>query len=273
MSIDIMGTGCKGCVAVSMLLDDARACFICTHLHAHTQYADRRDEELTLISKSLVFRPSTPAEYARENAGRGGMFDHRWVDVPHPLGTATKLQDHEFVWAFGDMNYRIEADPAIAAQWAASGEFEKLKEHEQLLRRRVSTRMQHPLALYQEAPLTFKPTYKYVFKRGGGKKEEGKEEGKKPSGSEYKLSKGRTPSWTDRVLWYEAADQPTGQAIRCLRFGPNSCGVGSALRSVLRKPPSAPLVSLWVPVGSPPLVVPEGTIKGELELPRAAPPW
>jgi endonuclease/exonuclease/phosphatase family metal-dependent hydrolase len=95
------------------------------------------------------------------------------------------IMDHEICILNGDLNYRIDTIPRnVIIEAVRSNNLTKLLERDQLL----ASRRKNPgfrLRAFQEAPITFAPTYKYDV-----------------GTDEYDSSdKKRSPAWCDRVLY------------------------------------------------------------------------
>ena len=94
--------------------------------------------------------------------------------------------DHDFVVWLGDLNYRIEEGVSLETCYDAIGrrDLRFLQDRDQLNRERAAKRVFHD---FEELPLTFLPTYKYI-----------------PHTDDYDRrpdKKMRAPAWCDRVLW------------------------------------------------------------------------
>ena len=84
----------------------------------------------------------------------------------------------------GDMNYRIDQRREAAIAAIHAGELQQLIIHDQL-RKEIKFNRACRLRTFQEGPLDFIPTYKYVRRS-----------------DEFDTSeKARIPAWCDRVLW------------------------------------------------------------------------
>eukprot|EP00754_Rhynchopus_humris_P030540 Rhum_TRINITY_DN15277_c1_g1::Rhum_TRINITY_DN15277_c1_g1_i1::g.149580::m.149580 len=84
------------------------------------------------------------------------------------------------VFFMGNMNYRIEMESAEAQELIAAKDYQELLSHDQLL---TAMREDGLLHGFVEAPITFPPTYRY-----------------KVGSSDYMMDRGRSPSYTDRIL-------------------------------------------------------------------------
>lgn len=99
-------------------------------------------------------------------------------------GDGTMILDHEVCILNGDLNYRIDLARESAVHKVKNNDFPALLERDQLL----VERRKNPgfrLRVFNEAPLTFAPTYKYDV-----------------GTDTYDTSdKKRVPAWCDRVLY------------------------------------------------------------------------
>mmetsp|Transcript_36819 Transcript_36819/g.63556 ORF Transcript_36819/g.63556 Transcript_36819/m.63556 type:complete len:641 (-) Transcript_36819:7-1929(-) len=115
------------------------------------------------------------------------------LDVPKNA-TKTLENSADLVVFMGDLNYRIKGNRKIVSSLVANNMHEVLLHNDQL-----AWNMNKGLVLqnFTEGPLHFKPTYKYDL------------------GSEHydTSSKGRIPSWTDRILFV-----PRPGAVQCLAY-------------------------------------------------------
>ena len=98
--------------------------------------------------------------------------------------TSTVL-DHDIVYLFGDLNFRIDLPKESVFSLLRSMSVDRLRHHDQLSTLRTSD--SSVLSLFSEPPLTFQPTYKFNLK-------------------DDLYDHNRTPSWTDRILYYGAID-------------------------------------------------------------------
>lgn len=103
-------------------------------------------------------------------------------------GDGTHIFDHESVFLSGDLNYRIDAPRQKVVDFVQANQWESLREQDQLNRLRKTVcnyGREFPLAPFNEAPITFAPTYKYD----------------KGTNNYDTSEKNRVPSWCDRILW------------------------------------------------------------------------
>ncbi|GAA6063284.1 hypothetical protein JCM10212_004666 [Sporobolomyces blumeae] len=144
--------GNKGAVAIRLDYHSTSFCFLTAHLAAGFANVDERNENYFTISEGLHF-------------SRGRHID-----------------DHEnIVWA-ADTNYRISLSNEEARNFAETDDYDALYEADQL---RMAMATRHVFKGYQEAPIVFRPTYKYDI------------------GTDiYDTSeKNRIPAYTDRILY------------------------------------------------------------------------
>ena len=93
-----------------------------------------------------------------------------------------KFINHDILFVFGDLNFRIELENSKCRQIIKSGRLEDLRIYDQFF----ICKNKNPLFMdLEEGDLTFDPTYKYDF-----------------NSNEYDTSvKKRVPAWCDRILW------------------------------------------------------------------------
>ncbi|XP_077016635.1 phosphatidylinositol 4,5-bisphosphate 5-phosphatase A isoform X2 [Tamandua tetradactyla] len=147
--------GNKGGVSVRLAAFGHMLCFLNCHLPAHMDKAEqRRDNFQTILSLQQFQGP-----------GAHGILDH------------------DLVFWFGDLNFRIESYDLHFVKFAIdSDQLHQLWEKDQL---NMAKNTWPILKGFQEGPLNFAPTFK--FDVGTNK---------------YDTSaKKRKPAWTDRILW------------------------------------------------------------------------
>lgn len=158
------------------IVDDSSLCFINCHLAAgQTQVIHRNNDVASILDAAPLPGHQLPVSQTETfvSGGDGSM-----------------VLDHEMCILSGDLNYRIEAMPRDTVTHALrTKDLAKLLERDQLLlQRRKSPGFR--LRAFQEAPITFEPTYKYDV-----------------GTDDYDSSdKKRVPAWCDRVL-YRGADK------------------------------------------------------------------
>ncbi|XP_045923347.1 inositol polyphosphate 5-phosphatase K isoform X1 [Micropterus dolomieu] len=147
--------GNKGGVSARMTIFGHPVCFLNCHLPAHMRNLEQRMEDFESILQQQQFEG----------------------------GTATGVLDHDVVFWFGDLNFRIEDYDIHVVKCAIdSNKLPLLLERDQL---NMAKNTESILEGFMEGPLKFPPTYK--FDVGTHK---------------YDTSaKKRKPAWTDRILW------------------------------------------------------------------------
>lgn len=149
--------GNKGGVAVRMDLYNTSICFVNCHLAAHVEEYERRNEDYDCICEKTVFVANYgyPPKYIR---------------------------DHNHIYFFGDMNYRIPPQDLDIRRMASTNQFKTLLSLDQLNSQRKIGRV---FEGYNEGEITFRPTFKYDLNTDNWDTSE----------------KARQPAWCDRILW------------------------------------------------------------------------
>lgn len=163
--------GNKGALVVRFFVDDSSLCFINCHLAAgQTQTMHRNNDAASIMESAPLPRNRSPSDCADFFVGGGD---------------GSMILDHEICILNGDLNYRIDSmtrDSVISA--VKQGNLSKLLDRDQLL----LSRKRNPglrLRAFNEAPITFAPTYKYDV-----------------GTDNYDTSeKKRSPAWCDRLLY------------------------------------------------------------------------
>ncbi|XP_006869325.1 PREDICTED: phosphatidylinositol 4,5-bisphosphate 5-phosphatase A isoform X2 [Chrysochloris asiatica] len=147
--------GNKGGVSVRLAAFGHMLCFLNCHLPAHMDKAEQRKDDFQTILSLQQF----------QGPGAHGILDH------------------DLVFWFGDLNFRIESyDLQFVKLAIDSNQLHQLWEKDQL---NMAKNTWPILKGFQEGPLNFAPTFK--FDVGTNK---------------YDTSaKKRKPAWTDRILW------------------------------------------------------------------------
>uniref|UniRef100_A0A8C3A6B8 Phosphatidylinositol 4,5-bisphosphate 5-phosphatase A n=1 Tax=Cyclopterus lumpus TaxID=8103 RepID=A0A8C3A6B8_CYCLU len=147
--------GNKGGVSARMTVFGHPVCFLNCHLPAHMRNLEQRMEDFESILQQQQFEG----------------------------GTATGVLDHDVVFWFGDLNFRIEDyDIHVVKSAIDSNKLPLLWERDQL---NMAKHTESILEGFIEGPLKFPPTYKFDV-----------------GTHTYDTSaKKRKPAWTDRILW------------------------------------------------------------------------
>ncbi|XP_064164553.1 phosphatidylinositol 4,5-bisphosphate 5-phosphatase A-like isoform X1 [Anguilla rostrata] len=156
--------GNKGGVSARMTVFGHPICFLNCHLPAHMQNAEQRMEDFETILHQQQFEG----------------------------GVTMGVLDHNVVFWFGDLNFRIEGyDTHVVKSAIDNNTLSLLWERDQLNMVKQSARI---LEGFMEGPLQFPPTYKFDV-----------------GTHTYDTSaKKRKPAWTDRILWRLRASASPG---------------------------------------------------------------
>lgn len=123
--------GNKGGVGVSFRMNEAMFCFVNTHLAAHTQEVDRRNEDHDEIIRRMSF----------EKSFRGRAID-----------------EHHHIFWIGDLNYRLSGDTTQEMVNDKDRDYNQLYLWDQLYQEKQKKRI---FRGYSEGKILFGPTYKY----------------------------------------------------------------------------------------------------------------
>ncbi|XP_054629977.1 phosphatidylinositol 4,5-bisphosphate 5-phosphatase A [Dunckerocampus dactyliophorus] len=154
--------GNKGGVSARMSVFGHTICFLNCHLPAHMENSEQRMEDFESILQQQQF----------EGQAASGVLDH------------------DVVFWFGDLNFRIDdLEMQVVKTAIDNNKLSTLWEKDQLNMAKDSETV---LEGFQEGPLKFPPTYKFdvgtnVYDTSGKK---------------------RKPAWTDRILWRLRATAP-----------------------------------------------------------------
>jgi len=171
VSVDTVGTGImgklgnKGGVGTRLRLHASDICLVNSHLAAHVEEFERRNQDYGDICARMNFsvfeRPETESL---------------------PFG-ALKIKDHDNIFWLGDLNYRIAGlDTNEVKDYLKENNLTELQNNDQFYQQRHQRKV---FVGFKEGPITFPPTYKYD-----------------PGTNSWDSSeKARPPAWTDRILW------------------------------------------------------------------------
>ena len=137
--MDLVGN--KGSVALSIRLHETRLCFICSHFASDTDKLEKRNSDYRASKQRLKFQD----EQQQQEETNG--FD---------------LDEHDFVFWFGDLNYRLD-NLALkdAFKYILSSDYERLIKYDQLSVEKAKERV---FELFREGEIKFKPTFKFLVK-------------------------------------------------------------------------------------------------------------
>lgn len=144
--------GNKGCVAMHMKLDDTSICIVAAHLASGATNVNERNSDFHAIRQGTRFQ--------------GGQH----------------IDDHDYVFWLGDLNYRLDLSYQQACQMVAQNQIKSLLLYDQLSMQMEAGKV---FRGYREAEVGFPPTYKFDV-----------------GTDTYDTSeKMRVPSWTDRIMY------------------------------------------------------------------------
>ncbi|CAF0747756.1 unnamed protein product [Didymodactylos carnosus] len=177
-------TGNKGGVGIRFRFYETDICFLNCHFASGDGQTQRRNEDYQTIESRMVFTDGptysikdyiwhTPAPSgANPTTNNGQPVTSRWW----------KISDHDIIFWFGDMNYRISQANEQVRKAINEVSMIPLQEKDQL---KCEIKLDRVFKNYQEHTIDFIPTYKFD-----------------PGTDVYDTSeKLRTPSWTDRILY------------------------------------------------------------------------
>eukprot|EP00158_Paraphelidium_tribonemae_P005747 Partr_v1_DN27507_c0_g1_i1_m30757 putative Synaptojanin len=181
----VLGFGNKGAVGIRLQIYNSSLCVINSHLAADSSMVERRNADYEYISRTLSFTPSSAQasssvlDTSTSSPRRGGSYSIWDCDT--------------LVW-MGDLNYRVALPDFQVKAMLDTRSYSVVLKHDQLVREQSYEG--GAFCDFDEAPITFAPSYKYD-----------------PGTNTFDTSeKRRTPSWCDRVLYRH------GDPIRALKY-------------------------------------------------------
>ncbi|VDM95767.1 unnamed protein product [Thelazia callipaeda] len=150
--------GNKGGVAISLQINDSYICFVNSHFAAGQEELEKRNQDYREISQ---------IRFPKSNKS---------------------LFDHDVIFWFGDMNFRLENNSSFSNE-----DFRRLCADEDAFRDMIvfdqlkkQQKLNHIFVDFKEPDINFRPTYKYD-----------------PGTTRWDTSeKCRCPAWCDRILWW-----------------------------------------------------------------------
>ncbi|KAI9102450.1 Endonuclease/exonuclease/phosphatase [Phlyctochytrium arcticum] len=202
VSAEYLGTGIlgmmgnKGAASVRFRFYDSYLCFVNCHLAADASMVERRNQDYQEISRRIAFPlPTTYSDftaYTHRNPWVSSYYEAAQNGAPVPAGgpggatnrNVTSIYEADHLFFLGDLNYRIQLPESDVKSHVARGDVGPLLKFDQLL---IEQEAKRAFQGYQEAPITFQPTFKYDI---GTDRFDTSE-------------KRRTPSFCDRILWFK----------------------------------------------------------------------
>eukprot|EP01084_Bolivina_argentea_P147094 257405_1 len=182
--------GNKGGVGIRFNIYGTSICFICCHLAAHKSDVKARNENYNKIINELTFSKEKQSFIRLPNIGSS---DDAKIDEEQ-----LAILDHDFIFMFGDLNYRLDYDGNKIGniyQLIKAKKWNDLLGKDQLLN---AMRNKEAFDGFNEYKINFQPTFKF-----------------EPGTNEYEQIKKRMPSYCDRILWKENSGQ---QKICCVKY-------------------------------------------------------
>ncbi|XP_020368894.1 type II inositol 1,4,5-trisphosphate 5-phosphatase isoform X2 [Rhincodon typus] len=141
VEVETVGTGImgrmgnKGGVSIRFQFHNTTLCIVNSHLAAHTEECDRRNQDYKEICSRMRFIQSTL-----------------------PLTSLTIMKHDMIIW-LGDLNYRIcHPDVEVIKKLIALKDYKKLFKYDQLAKHMEESGV---FQEFMEGPINFQPTYKY----------------------------------------------------------------------------------------------------------------
>ncbi|KAI8826160.1 Endonuclease/exonuclease/phosphatase [Fimicolochytrium jonesii] len=217
VSAEYLGTGLlgmmgnKGAAAIRFRFHDTYICCVNSHLAADASMVDRRNQDYQEICRRVVFPlPSLYDDftaYAHANPWVASFYDARQSALATISEQAGKniatIFDADHLFFFGDLNYRVSLPDTDVKAIINKGDVTQLLKFDQLL---IEQRAKRAFQDFKEAPITFVPTFKYDIGTNTFDTSEKK----------------RTPSFCDRILWFENplhAEDPAWLTAKWYRSG------------------------------------------------------
>ena len=178
--------GNKGGVGISFRIHTTEFCFVNSHLAAHTEFVEKRNEDFHSIYSGLTF-----SKYDKE-----AFFT--------PIIVTKRISNFDKVFWMGDLNYRVHEDNGEGEhervcrkvkEMIDKDQIDEILPEDQLNRQR---RLGNVFQDFSEGQITFRPTFKYDV----------------GTNNWDSSLKNRTPAWCDRILWKGDEESITQIAYR-----------------------------------------------------------
>lgn len=232
VGVGVWEMGNKGSAAIRLSVGGQELTFVAAHLAPMEDQVERRNKDWEDIVKGTVFTPAPRSENKRKVTGA----ETQPLLAKQDTGPKGIYDTEGHVFIFGDLNYRTSSSaPADNAHQVYPQpsmpqsdpdqkiriELEELWAKDQLTQERGVGRTLHA---FQEASITFPPTYKYSHgssKVPGPQLERGSDDSDAESDSDaeedvdikepkqWTWARHRWPSWCDRILYYPPNETTT----------------------------------------------------------------
>eukprot|EP01059_Diplonema_ambulator_P013337 TRINITY_DN23878_c0_g1_i1.p1 TRINITY_DN23878_c0_g1~~TRINITY_DN23878_c0_g1_i1.p1 ORF type:complete len:873 (+),score=250.20 TRINITY_DN23878_c0_g1_i1:41-2620(+) len=179
----------KGALAIRFTMYSKRFLFINCHLDHSIKSSEKRDSNYQAVLNEIEIGPPKHCSVDPVvNLTERSSFEDEIISPASGRSTSideSEIGKHDYVFWFGNLNYRVSASADEVLGLIARKKYSEILKYDQM-----SVTMKHGtgFAGFEEAPITFPPTYKYF-------KDKDAYDCSKRSGVK------RVPSYTDRVLW------------------------------------------------------------------------
>ncbi|KAJ1969242.1 hypothetical protein IWQ62_000743 [Dispira parvispora] len=178
-------SGLKGALGISLELSWASQCysfcFVGAHLTAHEHLAAIRNRNYHSLCHRLCYFPQSSDDSLTTHSARDIPAEIHRDTVWDQLPTRT-LFDHDYVFFFGDLNYRtqcnVQQNLKVPINPATLSQLIKHDELKQVMKSGVA------FEEFREDTIRFGPTYKFMV------------------GCNIYVYRKRNPSWCDRILYW-----------------------------------------------------------------------
>lgn len=192
-AVGVMGVmGNKGAVVVRFNLYGTSLCFICAHLAAARENVQGRNNDYrNIMERSLLVPENISRKFPSitPQSGQYGLLDDN---------SLCTILDHDIIFWIGDFNYRIDVSMNLEEIMShiCCENIPALRKKDQL---NIERSLGNVFQGFEEAPLTFLPTYKFIVGTDAY-----------DTRPEKKL---RPPAWCDRILWKDQTLEGLGAVV------------------------------------------------------------
>ena len=150
----------KGGIAISFTIDGTSVCVVGSHLAAHQQYWERRNQDFQEIFNNIKLTPMTIMTQSLNceisEKAKEAFCDRKMMRKEH----FKRIKDCDIVFWMGDLNYRIDEDEEIVRKKIEDGTcYELVPTKDQLAKQRANG---IPIVSeFHESEIKFMPTFKF----------------------------------------------------------------------------------------------------------------